>query len=64
MSQLTRDELDALPKKADDICRQAQELQARLRAAMKDRAESTRPAKAGPTAAMDAGRKRTSRKSR
>jgi hypothetical protein len=40
MSQLTRDELDALLKKADDICKQAQELHARLRAAMTDRARS------------------------
>jgi hypothetical protein len=64
MSQLTRDELDALLKRADDICRQAQEPQARLRAAMKDRPSGMQPAKRRATPEMDAGRKRTTRKSR
>jgi len=57
MSQLTRDEVDALIKQADDICRQAQELQKRLNAAMKDRARGIQPAKSTP------GRK-TTRKGR
>lgn len=64
MTQLTRDELDALLKKADDIRKQAQELQAKLRAAMRERAQSTRPAKAGVTAANDNGRKNKPRKRR
>ena len=56
MSQRTRNEVAELIRQADEICRQAQDLQKRLTAAMKERAPALQSAKSTP------GRRKTTRK--
>jgi hypothetical protein len=45
MPELTADQLRAILQKLDDVCRQARELQAQLRAAMLERARANQPAR-------------------
>ena len=64
MPQRARGELDDLLKKADQVTKESQELQAKLKAEMTERARVNRPAKATADATMTKLGKRSPTKRR